>query len=127
MDGQRKTVEEFLRGLTLEEKSKLFNELLAVGEVYHSNRNTSFYTFRKIRRATKKYVECRKRTIEFRNQHNDELVIHQIHEQHVFKNHYRFQVFYNMQERNFSFIETMLDLLRQERMAHYAHQRMALA
>ncbi|KAF1304741.1 MULTISPECIES: hypothetical protein [Enterococcus] len=127
MDCQRSNVEYFLATLSVEDKLQLFNDLLAVDEVYHLNKDTSFYTFRKLKRASQRHCECRKRTIQFKNQKNDELVIHQIHEQHIFKNHYRFQVFYNLEEQNFSFIELLLEALREERVSQYTHQRVALA
>lgn len=117
----------FLQSLPIEEKVQLFNDLLAVEEVYHSNRNTTFYTFRKLRRASKRHFECRKRTFQYTNQQSHELVIQQIHEQHVFRNHYYFKVFFNMQEYSFQLVDDLLEILRTERVRYYTQPRMHFA
>ena len=88
----------FLSELTAEERSCLYNDLLSIKDVYLCNKDTSFYTFRKIRRATKRCAECRKRTFLYQTEHKGELSISQIHEQKRFKNHYRIQILFNGQE-----------------------------
>lgn len=75
----------FLSELTAEERSCLYNDLLSIKDVYLCNKDTSFYTFRKIRRAAKRCAECRKRTFRYRTEHKGELLISQIHEQKLFK------------------------------------------
>ncbi len=122
MSEQESAIEQFLSPLSLEEKRDLFNDLLAIEAVYRQNRKTTFYTFRKIRQASRRHVECRKRTLQFRNLRNDELVISQIHEQHLFKNHYHFKVFFNMEEQSFEFVEQLLDSLRKEQLRYYTSQ-----
>lgn len=112
-------VANFLDSLVFEEKRRLFNDLLAVEEVYQMNKNTSFYTFRKVKQASKRHVDCRKRIFRYQNSHNEELIIEQIHEQRFFKNNYTFKVFFNLEEYNFSFVENILAVLRDERMRHY--------
>lgn len=62
MEDAIKTRSAFLSELTAEERSCLYNDLLSIKDVYLCNKDTSFYTFRKIRRATKRCAECRKRT-----------------------------------------------------------------
>ncbi|WP_424685233.1 hypothetical protein [Enterococcus sp.] len=119
---QQQAIDDFLEALSIEEKRALFNDLLAVEEVYQQNCTTSFYTFRKIRRASKRHVECRKRTLQYRNQHNDELVITQVHEQHLFKNLYHFKVFFNLEERDFTFVEVLLQRLREGHFHYYIEQ-----
>ncbi|MDT2742992.1 hypothetical protein [Enterococcus asini] len=114
------SVESFLSALSEEDKHQLFNDLLAVAEVYQQNKNRSFYALRKAR-IQRHPVECRKRTLQYRNQHNDELVITQTHEQHLFKNCYHFKVYFNFEERDFHFVEELLDTLRQEHTQHYHH------
>ncbi|HIE6757303.1 TPA: hypothetical protein ACXORL_000693, partial [Enterococcus faecium] len=59
----------FLSELTAEERSCLYNDLLSIKDVYLCNKDTSFYTFRKIRRATKRCAECRKRTFLYQTEH----------------------------------------------------------
>lgn len=85
-DGRcNKTRSAFLSELTAEERSCLYNDLLSIKDVYLCNKDTSFYTFRKIRRATKRCAECRKRTFLYQTEHKGELSISQIHEQKRFK------------------------------------------
>ena len=116
-------VANFLDSLVFEEKRRLFNDLLAVEEVYQMNINTSFYTFRKVKQASKRHVDCRKRIFRYQNSHNEELIIEQIHEQRFFKNNYTFKVFFNLEEYNFSFVENILAVLRDERMRHYTQPK----
>ena len=87
------------------------------------NKNTSFYTFRKVKQASKRHVDCRKRIFRYQNSHNEELIIEQIHEQRFFKNNYTFKVFFNLEEYNFSFVENILAVLRDERMRHYTQPK----
>lgn len=116
-------VASFLDSLVFEEKRRLFNDLLAVEEVYQMNKNTSFYTFRKVKQASKRHVDCRKRIFRYQNSHNEELIIEQIHEQRFFKNNYTFKAFFNLEEYNFSFVENILAVLRDERMRHYTQPK----
>lgn len=116
-------VANFLDSLVFEEKRRLFNDLLAVEEVYQMNKNTSFYTFRKVKQASKRHVDCRKRIFRYQNSHNEELIIEQIHEQRFFKNNYTFKVFFNLEEYNFSFVENILAVLRDERMRYYTQPK----
>lgn len=122
--GDSKLAADFLASLNVEEKCQLFNDLLSVEEVYRSNKDVSFYTFRRMRNAARRKAERRKRTMQYINQHNDELVIQQIHQQNIFRNHYDFKVFYNLQELNFDFVESLLAELRAERQ-HYHHLNFA--
>lgn len=111
MNDTAQTAQQFLEELSTEERACLYNELLALKEVYQCNKNTSFYTFRKWKRAAKRYTECRKRTLHYHTQTNHELMIHQIHEQKLFKNQYRIQIIFDNQEFTFDFVEKMLNFL----------------
>lgn len=114
------SLESFLSALSEEDKRQLFNDLLAVAEVYQQNKNRSFYALRKVR-IHRRPIECRKRTLQYRNQHNDELVITQTHEQHLFKNRYHFKVYFNFEERDFHFVEELLQALGKECVQQYHH------
>lgn len=113
----------FLMDLSPEETSRLYNDLLSIKDVYLCNKDTSFYTFRKIRRAAKRHTECRKRTFEYQTFSEHQLVISQIHEQKLFKNHYRIQVTYDQQEFDYTFIEEVLSLLHTK---HFNYSAQAL-
>ncbi|EGP4725879.1 hypothetical protein NXO46_001491 [Enterococcus faecium] len=111
----------FLSELTAEERSCLYNDLLSLKDVYLCNKDTSFYTFRKIRRATKRCAECRKRTFSYQTEHKGELSISQIHEQKRFKNHYRIQILFNGQEMEYAFLENLLQHLHNEHFSYNSH------
>lgn len=111
----------FLSELSPEEKARLYNDLLSIKDVYLCNKDTSFYNFRKIRRAAKRRTECRKRTFQFQTNTKHHLVICQIHEQRLFKNHYRIQVTYDQQEFTYTFIEELLQLLHTQHFAYGDH------
>lgn len=114
--------QQFLADLNDEDQIRLYNDLLALEEVHRLNEHASFYTFRKLKRATHRHFECRKRTFRYMNQKNNELIIHQLHEQHVFKNHYRIQVFYNLHEYDFRFIEELTNALRKNKVFQFHEQ-----
>ncbi|MBF8807895.1 MAG: hypothetical protein IC227_05510 [Enterococcus lacertideformus] len=111
----------FLTDLSPEETSRLYNDLLSIKDVYLCNKDTCFYTFRKIRRAAKRHTECRKRTFEYQTSTKHHLVISQIHEQRLFKNHYRIEVTYDQQELGYDFIEDLLHLLHSKHFNYVDH------
>ncbi|MBM7688203.1 hypothetical protein BCR24_06100 [Enterococcus ureilyticus] len=104
--------QEFLAGLVPEERTKLYNDLLALEEVHKLNQYSSYYTFKNLKRALHRHSERRKRTFRYLNKFNNELVIHQIHEQHFFKNNYCIHVYFNSQECNYLFIDHLLSMLK---------------
>ncbi len=108
----------FLSELSPEETSRLYNDLLSIKDVYLCNKDTSFYTFRKIRRAAKRRTECRKRTFQYKTDTAHHLVISQIHEQRLFKNHYRIRVTYDQKEFTYTFIEELLQLLHAQHFSY---------
>lgn len=104
--------QEFLAGLAPEEKTQLYNDLLALEEVHKLNQHSTFYTFRNLKRAAHRHSERRKRTFRYMNSHNTELIIHQIHEQHFFKNNYCIHVYLNSKECTYLFIDQLLSMLK---------------
>lgn len=104
--------QEFLAGLIPEERTKLYNDLLALEVVHKLNQHSSYYTFRNLKRALHRHSERRKRTFRYTNNLNHEVIIHQIHEQHFFKNKYCIHVYIDSHECSYLFIEELLSLLK---------------
>lgn len=104
--------QDFLTGLTSEDKRRLYNDLLALEKVHKLNQHISYYTFKNLKRAVHRHSERRKRTFRYMNNVNNELIIHQIHEQHFFKNNYCIHVYFNSQEYTYLFIEQLLSKLK---------------
>ncbi|OTN90177.1 hypothetical protein A5819_002676 [Enterococcus sp. 7E2_DIV0204] len=104
--------QDFLTGLAPEERTKLYNDLLALEVVHKLNQHSTYYTFKNLKRAAHRHSERRKRTFRYMNSFNNELIIHQIHEQHFFKNKYCIHVYFNSQEYNYLFIERLLSKLK---------------
>ncbi|MTD41764.1 hypothetical protein GIX45_24670 [Erwinia sp. CPCC 100877] len=104
--------QDFLAGLTPEEKTRLYNDLLALKEVHKINQYSTYYTFKNLKRAARRHSERRKRTFRYMNNLNNELIIHQIHEQHFFKNNYCIQVYFNTTECSYVLVETLLSMLK---------------
>ncbi|WP_207694247.1 hypothetical protein DOK67_0002418 [Enterococcus sp. DIV0212c] len=102
----------FLAGLVPAERTKLYNDLLALEEVHKLNQHSSYYTFKNLKRAAHRHSERRKRTFRYMNNHNEELVIHQIHEQHFFKNTYCLHVYFNSEECTYLLIDHLLSMLK---------------
>lgn len=106
-------VQDFLTELTPEEQTKLYNDLLALEEVHKLNQHITYYTFKNLKRAVHRHSERRKRTFRYMNNLNDELIIHQVHEQHFFKNKYCIHVYINSQECTYRFIDLLLSKLKE--------------
>lgn len=105
--------QDFVHSLTIEEREQLFNELLALEDVHKHNKHISYFTMRNMKRLGKGRNERCKRTLRYMGIHNDELLVHQFHEQRLFKNEYRIQIFFNMKEYDYSLVEQILSILRQ--------------
>lgn len=103
---------EFLAGLSQKEKKTLYNDLLALEEVHHLNEHVTYYTFKNLKRVTKRHLERKKRSFEYCNHYNSKLVIHQIQEQHFFKNIYRIDISIDLKKVSYSFVEFLLAALR---------------
>lgn len=104
--------QEFLAGLIPEERTRLYNDLLALEVVHKLNQHSSYYTFKNLKRAAHRHSERRKRTFRYMNKWNDELIIHQIHEQRFFKNNYCIHVYFNSTEYSYVFIDQLLANLK---------------
>ncbi|MEI5992770.1 hypothetical protein [Candidatus Enterococcus mansonii] len=110
--------QEFLAGLAAEEKTKLYNDLLALEEVHKLNQHSTYYTFKNLKRAAHRHSERRKRTFHYMNTNNDELVIHQVHEQRFFKNNYCIHIYLNKKECSYVIIDDLLSRLKAPRISH---------
>lgn len=104
--------QDFLTGLRPEERTKLYNDLLALETVHKLNQHSTYYTFKNLKRAVHRRSERRKRTFRYMNSLNNELIIHQIHEQHFFKNNYCIHVYFNSQECSYLLIDQLLSMLK---------------
>lgn len=111
MEVSLQAAQSFLTTLSVVEKNQLLNDLLALQKVHMQNCGTHFYTFRRAARSSRRAFECHKRTYRYTNMHNDELIINQIHQQRLFKNIYRIEIFFNMQEVDYSFVDALITLL----------------
>ncbi|WP_438899580.1 hypothetical protein [Enterococcus sp. AZ149] len=108
----------FLAHLTDKEKQQLHNELLAVQQILSINQQTSFYVFSPFKKGARPhYAEEQKRVLQFQNGRNDELIIHQIHRQSLFKHTYSFRIYFNLEEMDFSFLDDLLHRLKEQSQA----------
>lgn len=118
------SAKEFLLGLSAKEQTKLYNDLLALQEVHRLNNHNAYYTFKNFQHIAKRHCERRKRSFRYVNSHNTELVIHQIHEQHFFKNTYKLQIFLNCHEYDYPLLEQLMNTLACQTTSetvHYQH------
>ena len=106
----------FIAHLSDTDKKQLHNELLAVQQVLTVNQMPSFYSFGLFKKNTRPhYSEHRKRVLQYKNGLNEELIIHQIHQQTFFKHTYCFRIYFNMEEMQTTFLDTLLNLLNEEK------------
>ncbi|MGK0551553.1 hypothetical protein ACSFB8_05500 [Enterococcus faecalis] len=109
----------FLAELSLSKRAKLYNDLLALQEVHRLNNQKVYYTFKNFRHIAKRHCERRKRSLRYVNNEANELVIHQIHEQHFFKNIYKLQLFLDGQEYDEQLLTQFIDTLTAEEAAEH--------
>ncbi|KPG69616.1 hypothetical protein [Enterococcus sp. RIT-PI-f] len=108
----KERADHFLAHLTDKERVALHNELLAVNQIVALNQQTSFYAFGLLKKDSRPhYLEERKRVLQYCNGVNEELIIHQIHRQHLFKHTYCFRVYFDLVEMDASFIDILLERL----------------
>lgn len=106
----------FIAHLSDTDRKQLHNELLAVQQVLTANQMTSFYLFSPFKKhARPHYSEHRKRVLQYKNGLNEELIIHQIHQQTFFKHTYCFHIYFNMEEMQTAFLDVLLNLLNEEK------------
>ncbi|MFV0560289.1 MAG: hypothetical protein ACK5NA_06185 [Enterococcus sp.] len=103
---------QFLEELTEEERMHLYNDLLALQDVYALNKDAKFYSLKKIKQLSHKKANCKKRSLRYLSSYNNELIIQQQHEYHIFKSHYSIKIFYNLREFDYHFVEILLGLLQ---------------
>lgn len=116
MRSLKERANQFLAHLTDKERVALHNELLAVNQIVALNQQTSFYAFGLLRKGRRPhYLEEQKRVLQYRNGLNEELIIHQIHRQHLFKHTYSFRVYFDLVEMDPSFIDILLERLQGHR------------
>ena len=88
---------------------------MAVQQILSINQQTSFYLFSPFKKGARPhYAEEQKRVLQFQNERNDELIIHQIHRQSLFKHTYSFRIYFNLEEMDFSFLDDLLHLLKEQ-------------
>ncbi|OJG19876.1 hypothetical protein RU97_GL000109 [Enterococcus canis] len=112
MIADMEVAKEFISGLPQDDRKKLFNDLLALEDVHRHNAATDYFTIRNLRRLGRGRAARCKRTLRYSNMHSDELVINQYHEQALFRNAYRIEVYYNLHEYGYELVGSILTLLR---------------
>ncbi|WP_339101848.1 hypothetical protein [Candidatus Enterococcus clewellii] len=118
--------QDFLESLSQSDKTRLHNDLLALKAVHDMNQNMTYYTFKNIKRGVKKYSERRKRSFNYENSQHVTLTIHQIHEQHFFKNAYRIEVYIGTHECSYEIIERLLQAIQATPKTQVAYQEILI-
>ncbi|MHC5248134.1 hypothetical protein [Enterococcus sp. LJL90] len=111
MNNSWQTAQDFLQSLADEEKNRLYNDLLAISRVHEKNQDVKHYSLRKIRRASRRLFNDKKKHFEYKND-NHCLVIEQIQEQHWLKTCYNLTVSFDDQDLNMTFVESLEKELR---------------
>lgn len=109
--------QEFLHHMNEADKHQLFNYLLGLNVTHKENVNTSFYTYKNL----KKWLKPKQQPIQtfsFINDHNDELIISQLKYQKLFKQGYQIKVFYNLNEYDYHLVDDLLVELKGELLSY---------
>ncbi|MFV0558544.1 MAG: hypothetical protein ACK5MW_07860 [Enterococcus sp.] len=122
MNAVTKSAQNFLLSLDPADHVMLFNDLLAINDIYHASQNTAFYSLKKIFPTKSRKLTYHQKIMTYQNNLHEELIVQQIHQKHFFHHCCQFEIYLNTEEQNFTFIETLLELLRQERTDYFYQQ-----
>lgn len=105
--------EKFLNSMLETDKQHLFNALLGLDTTHNLNRNTSFYSYRNLKKILHPKQSKAMQSLHFSNQLNEELVVRQLKDHSFLKNSYRIEIILNSQIYDYQLINCLLEQLYQ--------------
>lgn len=101
----------FLDSMMETDKQHLLNDLLGLDTTHNLNRNTSFYSYRNLKKLLHPRQSQAMQSLRFSNQSNEELVIRQLKDHSFLKNSYRIEILLNSQTYDYQLIDCLLEQL----------------
>lgn len=103
----------FLARMSEIDKQHLFNALLGLASTHALNHNTSFYSYRNLKKILHPRQSQAMQSLHFSNQSKDELQIRQLKEHSFFKNSYRIEILLNAEVYDYYLIDCLLGELHE--------------
>lgn len=108
------TAHHFLNSMSECEKQQLFNALIGLDATHCVNCNTSFYSYRNLKKIFRSKKSQEMQSLTFVNDRNEKLVIKQFKDFTFLKNSYRIEVLINNKIYDYHLIDEFLNLLTQQ-------------
>lgn len=105
--------QKFLDSMTEINKQRLLNALLGLDSTHALNCNTSFYSYRNLKKIFKPNKAQPMQTLHFSNTTNDQLVIRQLKQHSFLKNSYRIEIRLNSVLYDYQLIDCLLQQLNE--------------
>lgn len=103
----------FLDSMLETDKQHLLNALLGLDTTHSINCNTSFYSYRNLKKILHPRQSQAMQSLHFSNQSQDELIIRQLKDHSFLKNSYRIEIRLNSQTYDYQLISCLLERLHE--------------
>ena len=105
--------QKFLDSMKDTDKQHLFNALLGLDSTHSLNCNTSFYSYRNLKKLLHPKQSQAMQSLQFSNHSQEELVIRQLKDHSFLKNSYRIEILLNRQTYDYRLIDCLLEQLHE--------------
>ncbi|MBO0453484.1 hypothetical protein [Candidatus Enterococcus murrayae] len=101
----------FLNSMNETDRQRLLNALLGLDTTHNLNRDTSFYSYRNLKKLLHPKQSQAMQSLRFSNTAQDNLIIRQLKEHSFLKNSYRIEILLNSQSYDYRLINCLLEQL----------------
>lgn len=105
--------QKFLNSMNETDKQHLLNALLGLDTTHNLNRNTSFYSYRNLKKLLHPRQSQAMQSLQFANTAQDKLVIRQFKDHSFLKNSYRIEILLNSENYDYQLIDCLLAKLHE--------------
>lgn len=105
--------QKFLNSMNETDKQHLLNALLGLDTTHNLNRNTSFYSYRNLKKLLHPRQSQAMQSLQFANTAQDQLVIRQFKDHSFLKNSYRIEILLNSENYDYQLIDCLLAKLHE--------------
>lgn len=105
--------QKFLDSMNEEDQQRLLNALIGLNTTHNLNRDTSFYSYRNLKKMMHPKQSQAMQSLHFTNTTQDTLIIRQLKEHSFLKNSYRIEILFNAVSYDYQLVTTLLQLLHE--------------
>ncbi|MFC4771696.1 hypothetical protein [Enterococcus hermanniensis] len=108
------TAHKYLSSMSKRDQQQLFNTLIGLDATHCLNCNTSFYSYRNLKKIFRSKKSQEMQSVLFVNERDEKLVIKQFKDSTFLKNSYRIEVLINNELYDYHLIDELLVQLNQQ-------------